>query len=87
VDLTDGKFIAGTGEITQNGAVGPIGGIQQKMVGARSEGATVFLVPAGNCSDAAGADPPGLRLVKVSTLAGAVSALETLKTGGNVPSC
>src|ERR1700722_10965111 len=87
VDLTDGKFIAGTGEISQNGAVSPIGGIQQKMVGARNEGATVFLVPAGNCSDAVGADPPGLRLVKVSTLAGAVSALETLKTGGSVPSC
>jgi PDZ domain-containing protein len=87
LDLTNGKFIAGTGEISQGGMVSPIGGIQQKMAGARGEGATVFLVPAGNCSDAAGADPAGLRLVKVSTLAGAVSALQALKTGGSVPSC
>jgi Lon-like protease len=87
VDLTGGRFIAGTGEISQNGAVSPIGGIQQKMVGARDEGATVFLVPAGNCSDVIGADPPGLRLVKVSTLSGAVSALEAIKAGRAVPSC
>ena len=69
--LTGGRFIAGTGEIAANGAVGPIGGIQQKMAGARAAGATIFLTPAGNCPDAAGAVPPGLRLIKVSTLAGA----------------
>ena len=45
-NLTDGKFIAGTGEIEPNGSVQPIGGIQQKMVGARSAGATIFLTPA-----------------------------------------
>ena len=47
VNLTGGKFIAGTGEITASGQVQPIGGIQQKMVGARSAGATIFLTPAG----------------------------------------
>jgi Lon-like protease len=87
VNLTGGRFIAGTGEITQNGAVQPIGGIQQKMAGARAQGATVFLAPAGNCSDTHGAVPAGLRVVKVSTLAGAVSALEALKAGRPVPSC
>ncbi len=74
-NLTGGRFIAGTGEITPGGAVDPIGGIQQKMAGARAKGATVFLAPAGNCADAAGAVPAGMRLIKVSTLAGAVSAL------------
>ena len=54
INLTGGKFIAGTGEITASGQVQPIGGIQQKMVGARSAGATIFLTPAGNCSDTAG---------------------------------
>jgi PDZ domain-containing protein len=87
MNLTGGKFIAGTGEITPAGAVEPIGGIQQKMAGARAKGATVFLSPAGNCSDAKGAVPAGMRLVRVSTLAGAVHDLEALKAGRSVPSC
>jgi len=87
LDLTGGKFIAGTGEITPSGQVQPIGGIQQKMVGARDAGATVFLAPAGNCADTQGAVPAGLRVVKVSTLQGAISDLEALKAGKSVPSC
>jgi PDZ domain-containing protein len=86
-NLTGGKFIAGTGEITASGQVQPIGGIQQKMVGARSAGATIFLTPAANCSDTTGAVPAGLRLVKVSTLSGAMSDLEAIKAGKPVPSC
>lgn len=86
-NLTGGRFIAGTGEIEANGTVGPIGGIQQKMVGARAAGATIFLTPAANCLDAAGAVPAGMRLIKVGTLAGAVDALEALKAGKPVPSC
>jgi Lon-like protease len=86
-NLTGGKFIAGTGEISPNGAVSPIGGIQQKMAGARAAGATVFLTPAANCPDTAGAVPAGLRLVKVGTLNSAVHDLQVIKAGGNVPSC
>jgi Lon-like protease len=87
MNLTGGKFIAGTGEITPAGQVEPIGGIQQKMVGARDAGATVFLAPAGNCSDTVGAIPAGLKVVKVSTLSQAISDLEALKAGKPVPSC
>ncbi|MGO8961468.1 MAG: PDZ domain-containing protein [Streptosporangiaceae bacterium] len=86
-NLTGGRFIAGTGEITPTGAIEPIGGIQQKMAGARSAGATVFLAPASNCPDTAGAVPSGLRLVKVSTLAGAIKELGAIKAGRPVPSC
>jgi Lon-like protease len=86
-NLTGGKFIAGTGEITAAGQVQAIGGIQQKMVGARDAGATVFLAPAGNCSDVDGAVPSGLRIVKVSTLSQAVTYLDDLKAGKPVPSC
>jgi len=87
-NLTGGKFIAGTGEIEASGKVDAIGGIQQKMVGARNAGATVFLTPASNCADTKGAVPAGLRLVKVSTLNQAVTYLHALKTGsGSVPSC
>jgi Lon-like protease len=86
-NLTGGKFIAGTGEIDATGAVEPIGGIEQKMAGARAAGATVFLAPAANCPDVRGAVPGGLRVVKVSTLAGAVQALDNIKAGRPVPSC
>jgi PDZ domain-containing protein len=89
LDLTAGRFIAGTGEITASGQVQPIGGIQQKMVGARNAGATIFLTPAANCADTKGAVPKGMRLVKVSTLNQAVTYLEALKSGqsSSVPSC
>ncbi len=86
-NLTGGRFIAGTGEIAADGTVSPIGGIQQKMAGARQAGATIFLTPAANCPDTAGAVPAGLRLVKVSTLAGAVHDLQALAAGRGVPSC
>jgi len=87
MDLTAGRFIAGTGEIEANGKVDPIGGIQQKMIGARNAGATIFLTPAANCADARGAVPAGMRLVKVSTLNQAVTYLEALKSGKSAPSC
>jgi PDZ domain-containing protein len=87
MDLTAGRFIAGTGEITARGQVQPIGGIQQKMIGARNAGATIFLTPAANCADAKSAVPAGLRLVKVSTLNQAVTYLEALKAGKSAPSC
>ena len=89
LNLTAGRFIAGTGEITARGQVQPIGGIQQKMVGARNAGATIFLTPAANCADTKGAVPAGLRLVKVSTLNQAVTYLEALESGhpASVPSC
>jgi len=86
-NLTGGKFIAGTGEITPAGQVGAIGGIQQKMAAARAAGATVFLTPAGNCANTTGAVPAGLRLVKVATLSAAVDDLEAIKAGKPAPSC
>lgn len=85
--LTGGRYVAGTGEITADGVVGPIGGIQQKLVGARRKGAEVFLVPEANCASAADNTPDGLRLVKVGTLQDALSGLRTLRDGGTPPSC
>ena len=55
--MTGGKSIAGTGTITAEGDVGPIGGIQQKMVGARKSGATVFLTPVGQLRRGGQGDP------------------------------
>jgi PDZ domain-containing protein len=85
--LTAGRHIAGTGEITDQGQVMPIGGIQQKLSAARKDGAVVFLVPADNCVDAEANRPAGLQLVKVTTLDSAVQALGTLAGGGTPPGC
>ncbi|HKT01286.1 MAG TPA: PDZ domain-containing protein [Rugosimonospora sp.] len=86
-DLTGGLRIAGTGTIDDDGNVGAIGGIAQKMRGAKRDGATVFLVPADNCAEAASNAVPGLELVKVSTLSGALSALQTLRQHGTPTLC
>lgn len=86
-ELNGGQFVAGTGEITSDGQVGPIGGIPFKMAKARSVGATIFLVPQDNCLEAKQRVPDGLRLVKVTTLDDAVSSLESLATGGDAPTC
>jgi PDZ domain-containing protein len=86
-DLTGGRFVAGTGSITQTGIVGPIGGIGLKMIAARQAGATVFLVPAANCVEARSSAPKGLELLAVSTLADAVNGLTALNHGRIPPGC
>lgn len=87
--LTGGRFVAGTGTIDDDGKVGPIGGIEMKTVGARSQGAQYFLTPAENCAAAAKDTPSGLRLVKVNTIDDALGALEDIRSGdtAGLPSC
>ena len=89
-DLTGGRHVAGTGTITADGAVGPIGGVAQKMIGARQHGATMFLAPAATCADVVGNVPDGLQVVKVETLADAKAAVERLGSGqdtSGLPTC
>ncbi|TQJ41592.1 PDZ domain-containing protein [Arthrobacter sp. SLBN-112] len=89
-DLTGGKHMAGTGTISPDGAVGPIGGIGQKMRGARSSGATLFLAPAGNCDEVAGHVPDGLQVVRVENLSEARHAVELAGSGQDtsaLPAC
>ncbi|GAB2670849.1 YlbL family protein [Kribbella swartbergensis] len=86
--LLAGRHVAGTGTIDALGQVGAIGGIQQKIAGAKDDGATIFLVPAPNCEAALHADVEGIQLVKISTLSEAISALEAIGKGtGAVPTC
>jgi Lon-like protease len=85
--ITGGRYIAGTGEITGDGTVGPIGGIQQKLVAAREKGAEVFLVPEGNCAAARERAPDGLRLLRVTSLKDALDGLALLDQGGDPPGC
>ena len=86
-DLSGGKIVAGTGTIDASGNVGAIGGIQMKTIGARRDGATVFLAPADNCADARANLPAGLELAKVSTLQDALTALADVRAGKTPPSC
>lgn len=80
-DETGGEHIAGTGTMDLTGQVGPIGGIVQKMAGARGDGADWFLAPLANCGEAAGHEPSGLRVVAVATLAEARAAVEAIGSG------
>lgn len=80
--MTGGKRIAGTGTIDDAGAVGPIGGVRQKIVGAKEAGATYFLTPADNCAELAGAVPEGITAVKIATFDQAVSAVEAIASDG-----
>ncbi len=86
-DLTGGKIIAGTGTIDDEGKVGPIGGIPQKLVGAKDAGAQLFLVPIGNCAEALRNAVPGLPMAEVATVDDALTALQTFTTGGTPKPC
>ncbi|MDH6278111.1 PDZ domain-containing protein [Aurantimicrobium minutum] len=81
-DITDGNHFAGTGTIDAQGNVGPIGGIQQKLYGAKKAGATYFLAPADNCNEVVGHVPSGLQVYSVKTLDDALSVLSFVKMHG-----
>lgn len=87
--LTGGEFVAGTGTIDDQGQVGPIGGIEMKLVGARGAGAEYFLTPEQNCAAAASDVPDGLTLVKVKTIDDARKSLNKIRDGdtGGLPTC
>lgn len=86
-DLTGGMIIAGTGTIDEEGRVGPIGGVPQKLVAAKAAKATIFLTPQENCAEAVANPQPGLKLVKVSTLDDALAALTDLREGREPALC
>ncbi|QTE30024.1 YlbL family protein [Pengzhenrongella sicca] len=80
-DEANGVVIAGTGTMDVDGTVGPIGGIRQKLAGARRDGATWFLAPADNCDEVVGNVPDGLSVAKVATLAEARAAMTAIGAG------
>ncbi|OAN41305.1 ATP-dependent serine peptidase containing a PDZ domain protein [Microbacterium sp. H83] len=89
-ELNGGENVAGTGTIEADGTVGPIGGIRQKLYGARDAGAGYFLAPESNCDEVAGHIPDGLTVVSTATLEDSLAALEVIADGGDVsalPTC
>jgi PDZ domain-containing protein len=77
-NVDHGRRIAATGELFLNGAVGPIGGIKQKTIGAREAGVDAFLVPAGENARDARKYARGLRIIPVKSFQQALRALATL---------
>lgn len=80
-DLTQGHRIAGTGTITKEGVVGPIGGVVHKIVAADRKEAEIFFVPKQNYQEAeAKAEQIGtkMKLVPVNTVDDALAYLKTL---------
>ena len=74
-DLLRGRKVAGTGTINSRGEVGAIGGIEEKMIGAKRAGATIFLAPRENCPDIRHV-PRGLKVIPVSTLRESIASLQ-----------
>lgn len=80
-ELIKDTTIAGTGTINEVGKVGPIGGVDLKMLAAKRDGATWFLAPAENCAEVVGNIPDGLSVVRVDTLDTAVKAVKAISAG------
>lgn len=82
-ELNGGKRVAGTGTIDAAGTVGPIGGIRQKLYGARDAGATVFLAPESNCDEVVGHVPDGLDVFRTGTLEESMRILDVIADDGD----
>lgn len=78
--LVGGQHVAGTGTITADGAIGAIGGVRQKMYGARDAGASWFLLPAANCAHVDEV-PDGLTVFAVETLDEALQVVAAIGDG------
>ncbi len=87
--LTGGGTVAGTGTLDLDGAVGPIGGVQQKIAGAERDGAELFLVPPDDCDQALGVDDGSPRLVRAETFESALAAVQAWADDpdADLPSC
>lgn len=86
-ELNHGKFVAGTGTITDVGEVGGIGGIRHKAAAAAEAGAELFLAPTANCRELAGRSFGEMKIAAVSSLDDAVKAMDEYAAGTQPRSC
>ena len=78
-ELTGGLKVAATGELGPSGAVGPVGGVAQKVVAVKRAGADLFLVPKQNEAEARQKAGDGLRIIPVSSFDEALTALGSVQ--------
>ncbi|USR79760.1 YlbL family protein [Arcanobacterium pinnipediorum] len=71
-------IIAGTGALSWDGTILPIGGIAQKLVGAYEAGARDFLAPAANCFETTGRIPDGMNVWAVRTIDDSIQAVKAI---------
>jgi PDZ domain-containing protein len=77
-DVDHGYKVAATGELDLSGNVLPIGGVEQKALGARRTHVDVFIVPAGENAAVARRYADGMKIVPVRNFQQALHALATL---------
>ncbi len=87
--LLDDTAVAGTGEISPDGSVGPISGVQQKIAAARDADTGLFLAPSANCAAVLGSAPGDMLVVPVDTLDEAVDVVTSVVAGetDGLPTC
>jgi Lon-like protease len=73
--LAKGRKIAVTGTMDLAGDVGPIGGVRQKVLGARLQHVDLVLVPDANAADARAAAGGRVKVIAVSSFREALTAL------------
>ena len=80
-DILQGRNIAGTGTISKDGAVGAIGGVSEKILGAKKAGATILFISKENCGEL----PPeveGITVVAIEKIDQAIEYLMAPYNGG-----
>jgi Lon-like protease len=82
--LTGGHRVAATGTITAQGAVGDVGGVQEKTVAVEKAGAQVFFVPQVEYTVAKSVANSRLQVIPVTTL-GQVLQILRQRYGGGLP--
>jgi Lon-like protease len=75
-DFTQGKIVAGTGGVLENGTVTPIINVRLKLEGAKNANATIFIMPAENYDEKFIHEFPSMRICAVHSIAEAVALLE-----------
>ncbi|MEX1008482.1 MAG: PDZ domain-containing protein [Acidimicrobiia bacterium] len=78
-NLTGGMRVAVTGTIASNGAIGPVGGVEQKAITARHNGVSLMIVPKSELMDARNG-AGNVRVIGVDTIDEALAALQ--RAGG-----
>ena len=73
-DILQGRKIAGTGTISATGEVGPIGGVVEKIIGAKQVGAELLFISKANC-DELPSQVEGITVIAVESLDQAVAFL------------
>ena len=80
-DLLQGRDIAGTGTISANGKVGAIGGVTEKIIGAKKAGASLLFVSRENC-DQLPATVDGISIIAINNIDQAIDYLLKPIPGG-----